>query len=258
MDLDNFDLQIKKIFPPILAPFDYMGYLYKGKGKINKIAIGLGLNLEMVKRAIKARVQVLLIHNSPENLNINVYYKKILNQARNANLSIYRAHLPLDFAPNGLISSLCNLLGFIATPTKLKYQNFTINGSVYLFKERVSFDEVISKLNNIKPSSIRIAGKISKNLKKVAITTGDGCKSEFLIQLKPDAFICGLLNQESERVARDLGITIFEATPYATENEPLKIVYESLKKNFKDVEIEFLDLGDSVKVICAKLGDRSL
>lgn len=253
MDLDNFDLQVKKIFPPNLALFDYMGYLYKGMGQINKIAIGLGLNLEMLKKAIEVGAQVLIVHNGPEDLKINKYYTKILEQAKKANLSIYRAHLPLDFGPKGLIENLCALLKFRGTPTILKYEGYTIYGGVYLSKGKVNYEEIVTRLKKLNPSSIRVAGKIKKDFKIVAITTGDGCKSEFLIQLRPDAFICGLLNQESERVARDLGITIFEATSYATENEPLKMVFKNLKYAFDDLEIEFIDLDDSVRVIYDKL-----
>lgn len=250
MNSQDFDNRMKTIFPPDLAPFEEMGFLNRPQKEIQKIAIGLGLNKEMIRRAIEIKADLLLVHNSLSDLSANGYYQELKQLADASRLSIYRVHLAMDFAKNGLIDNLCSLLKLKAIPTILGYQDYQIKGGVYLASENLKFQEIIQRLQRINPKSIRIAGVIKKKYQKIAVTTGDGCYPEFLIQLKPDAFVCGLLNQESERIARDLNITIFETTSYTTENEPLKMVAKNLKEHFKgSLEIEFIDLADSIKVV---------
>jgi putative NIF3 family GTP cyclohydrolase 1 type 2 len=110
----------------------------------------------------------------------------------------------------------------------------------------MAFNQLMNRFRKIAPPTIRIAGAKGNFFQSLAITTGDGCKPEFLEQLKPDAFICGLFNQESVRIADDLGITLFELTSHATENEPLKLVFDRLKKIFNPLELEFLEKEDTI------------
>jgi putative NIF3 family GTP cyclohydrolase 1 type 2 len=247
MNPNEFDTHIKTMFPPESADFDFMGFLYREPKDIYRMGIGLGLNEMMIVKAHKLKCDILLVHNAPENLNELKYYKKIKQMLKAYRISLYRVHLPLDFAPQGLIAKLCNILGFTsAYPTTLQYQGHKIVGGVYEIKESITMNDLLVRIKRLHPQTVRIAGSSRRIYKKIAITTGDGCKPEFLDQLRPDVFVCGLLNQESERVARDMGITIIEATSHATENEPLKHIYTELRKQLPLVEALFIDLGDTI------------
>ncbi|MBU1499693.1 Nif3-like dinuclear metal center hexameric protein [Patescibacteria group bacterium] len=254
MNQDGFDRQMKYLFSPKLAEFDFMGYLYHTQRRLRRVGVSLGLNLQTLRKALELNTDVLMVHNAPEELKSGGIYGKMRVVAEKANLSIYRIHLPLDFGKGGLIDCLCNLLGFQGKPAELNYNGVFISGGVYLIEKRLKFEELIERVRKINPASLRVAGKIRSSFKKIAITTGDGCKPEFLDQLRPDVFICGLLNQEAERIARDLNITIIEATSYATENEPLKFVFRRLEKVFKNLQLEFIDIGDSLSLIKSREG----
>ena len=256
MNREEFDKNMRKLYPFSLAPFEYNGYLTKGALRIKTVAVGLGLNNNVVSQAIKRKADVLLVHNAPESLNDGGDYARMRRIAIDRGLSIYRLHLPLDFASGGLIDVLCDLLGFTGSPARLSYQGSSIIGGVYTIEANLSFIEVLKRIKRIHPRTIRIAGARKSFYRGIGITTGDGCKPEFLLQLRPDAFICGLLNQESERIAKDLGITIIEATSYATENEPLKCISNNIVCVFPSVRISFIDLKDSIaNILVAKGGE---
>lgn len=237
-------------FPFSLAAFERNGFFMEidsGDKPIDRVGITLGLSRLSVEKAIREKCDTLIVHNSPETLLSGRYYPDLSSLAARHRLSLFRLHLPLDFAPGGLIDKLCSLLGFQGQPMKLRYQRHIISGGVYFCLCQETLTSLINRVKQISPSAIRIAGAEKRIFRRLAVTTGDGCKPEFLDQLRPDVFICGLLNQESERIARDLGITLIEATSYATENQPLKLVYRQLRKLLYPTGVKFIDCGDSLR-----------
>lgn len=258
MTKKKFTNVINRRFPFLLAPFERNGF-FIGTGAdnspVDRVGISLGLSRLSVEKAIREKCDTLIVHNSPETLSAGHYYPNLLALARRQHLEIFRLHLPLDFAAGGLIDNLCSLLGFKGKPARMEYQGHIIFGGVYLCERRETLTSLVNRMVTISPMTIRFAGAEKRIFRRIAVTTGDGCKPEFLDQLRPDVFICGLLNQESERIARDLRITIIEATSYATENEPLKLVYQSLRKSLNSVETEFIDCGDSLRRYTGKIGE---
>lgn len=257
MTKKKFTNTINLRFPFSLAPFERNGFLMEtdsGDKPIDRVGMTLGLSKLSIEKAINEKCDALIVHNSPETLSFGRYYPNLSSLAVRHRLDIFRLHLPLDFACRGLIDNLCQLLGFQGEPTKLRYQKNIISGGVYLCLCQETLTSLVNRVKIISPATIRIAGAEKRIFRRLAVTTGDGCKPEFLDQLRPDAFICGLLNQESERIARDLGITLIEATSYATENEPLKLVYRQLRKLLNPTKVKFIDGGDSLRRYTGRIG----
>lgn len=250
MTKKKFANTINRYLPFSLAPFERNGFFMEtdsGDEPIDRVGMTLGLSRLSVEKAIREKCDALIVHNCPEILSPGYYYPDLSSLAVRHRLEIFRLHLPLDFAAGGLIDRLCSILGFQGQPMKLRYQGHIISGGVYFCLCQETLTSLVKRLKIISPSTIRIAGAEKRIFRRLAVTTGDGCKPEFLDQLRPDVFICGLLNQESERIARDLGITLIEATSYATENEPLKLVYRQLRKLLYPTKVKFIDGGDSLR-----------
>ncbi len=253
MKFIEFDKTIKTLFPFNLAPFEFNGplNLQVQKANLRKIGITLGLAKTNILKAIEQNLDLLIIHNIPECLNNNLnYFKEINRLTRHHKLIIYKLHLPLDFAPEGIIDQLCRLLNLQAKPINVQLNQHLLKNGLFLADQvDLRFEDVIHRLKNLNPKTIRIAGLKRKSFRKIAVASGDGCKPEFLLQVKPDGFIAGLLNQESIRIAEDLGITLFEATSVATENEPLKIIHRNLQQTFRTLSVELIDSANSVGLI---------
>jgi GTP cyclohydrolase I len=249
---DNLQKILEELCPHNLAEFEYNGFLNKSSNtNIKKLGFSLGLSINSIQEAINKNVNCLVVHNSPENIESKKgkYFLKIRRLLIENDVSLYRLHLPLDFAKGGIIDQLCKILQFKAKPTELIYEGKKIRGGVYLAKNNMSLSEVIDRVQLLNPRTARVVRGRKSQVKNIAITSGDGCKPEFLLQLKPDVFICGLLNQESVRIADDLGITLIEATSYATESGPMKKFVAESKKYFPGINIEFIDIKNDVEMI---------
>jgi len=239
---------LETICPLSLAPFEINGLLTRAeKNNIKKLGFTLGFSEISIKKARAKNIDMLIVHNAPETLlQGDNYFKDIRKLSEKFSLSIYRMHLPLDFVQDGIIDQLCKIMYFKAEPVELRYKEYTIVGGVYVAKERLLLSDVVERVKLLDPNTIRIVRRSERKIEKIAIASGDGCKPEFLLQLRPDVFICGLLNQESIRIANDLGIILIEATSYATENEPLKKFVELKKKLFKNINVHFIDVKNDV------------
>jgi len=253
MRISPFGKIIKKLFPFDLAPFEFNGQINPEVKKtgIQKIGLTLGYSKKTVLEAIKKEVDVLIVHNVPEIINNKINYFKEINQmCQKHKMVLFKVHLPMDFASGGIMDCLCQLLNLQAKPINVRLNQYLLKNGLFLAdQQHFSFESIVQRIKNLKPKTIRVAGFKRKSFRKIAVASGDGCKPEFLLQVKPDGFIAGLLNQESIRIAEDLGITLFEATSVATENEPLKIIHRNLQKTFRTLPVEFIDPVNSVGLI---------
>jgi dinuclear metal center YbgI/SA1388 family protein len=242
--------ELEKIASPELARFDYKGIIVgDDKKNVTKIGISLDFSLKTINEAIKRKCDMLIVHHAPKIFdNISGLEKEKLKVVLSNDILVYRMHLNLDFTKNGIIDNLCKLMGFYAKPVETIYQVIKIFGGVYLTEEELTLEEILSKVKKINPKSIRLAGVKKEKYNKIAISSGSGFKPEFLDQLRPDAFIAGNLDQEAIKTAEDLNITLIEATHYSTENKPLELFSRKLK-NILLVDVEFIDVGDSLEVI---------
>lgn len=249
MNLDKIIKRLEKFAPPILTDVDNIGVIVRGRKDIRKVGITLDFSMNAIKQAIKRNCDLLITHHGPEfkEDEENEYIKKKLKLAKENNLSVFRMHLNLDFIRNGLIDSFCKLLCLKANPTVTIYKNNKIRGGVYLAKDNLTLEDLIRRIKKLNPKSIRIAGVKKDIYNKIAVATGAGFIPEFLDQLMPDVYISGELTQEAIRTAEDLGITLLEVTHYL-ESKTLEVFSRRLKKMLP-LEIEFIDLGDSLEVV---------
>lgn len=250
--MNNYNISsvLEQLCPLSLAKFEFNGLLIgvQEKKEVKRLAFTLGFSKKSIQQAISKRIDMLVVHNAPEGLSNtkDKYYKDIKEMLYRSSLPVYRMHLPLDFVKDGIIDQLCKLMHFDGKPAKLTYEKYSIVGGVYTVKENIVLEDVVKRVRLLNPNTIRVTEARKRRVENIAIASGDGCKPEFLLQMKPDIFICGLLNQESIRIANDLDITLIEATSYATENEPLKRFVELKKNFFKNVEVSFIDVKNNV------------
>jgi putative NIF3 family GTP cyclohydrolase 1 type 2 len=251
MNIDNISSMLEKICPLSLAPFEFNGLLtdFNSLCAVKRLGFTLGFSKTSIDKATARKIDMLIVHDAPESLFKlgDDYYKKVIERINSSNLSIYRMHLPLDFVKGGIIDQLCRMMRLNARPVDLEYKNYVISGGIYMSREELLIKDVMNRVQLINPSSIRIVKSRKRKISSIAVASGDGCKPEFLLQLRPDVLICGLLNQESIRIASDLDIALIELTSYATENEPLKKFVAERANCFSGIKVDFIDVKNDIK-----------
>lgn len=246
---------LEKFSPPKLAYFERQNGLLVGNLENNVRTIGVTLDFTntTLSMAIKSKCDLLIFHNSLnyENPSSKIF-KTRLKTATDHKIAILQMHLNLDFCKGGIIDNLCKIMGFEGKPVRLSYQGKTILGGVYTVKTNLNFNELISRVKKLNSKTVSICRERKKIYRKIAITSGNGCKPEFIEQLNVDAFIAGQIGNEAMRLAEELGITLISTTNYSTENEPLKLVTKHIQ-NLIPVKILFLNHVDSFDYYNSKL-----
>lgn len=244
LSYEEFEESFRQYIVKNHAPFEYMGFIYKNKRKksIQKIAITLDLCIDTVRQALQCRADILYAFHAPEKLDTGEKnFKKIRKIIQNK-LSIYRCHLPMNFAPGvGIHAELCNILKFPAKPLYFRWEGGPIKGGVYRIQGGYTLKDIIKRINFLKTPCIRIPYQRegSKMYKKILISSGSGFKKELFDQVPCDMIISGEAKHSAIVKARDSNITLLEIGHYFSENEPLKIISRKFEK-FLGIPVEYI------------------
>lgn len=259
MKLKKVIQTIEKVCPPHLADFDYVGLLLGDPTQeIKKVGVALNCSYKALMPAVKLGCDLLIVHHAPQKMNTlsnsqtSLLASEKIRLCQKNNLAIYRGHNHFDFAKDGVINSLCQLMGFSVQSVEVSYQGRKIKGGVYLSTEKLTFEEIIQRIKKLNPVTIRVAGPKKDYYQRIAISSGGGFKAEFYEQLKCDAYIAGEIRHTHEvYIGEDLGITLFEMTHYTSENEPLKRLSQKFGKILAPFQVEliFIDVGESLHLV---------
>lgn len=244
--------EIEMFAPPTLALFDFVGLLQGEYDQpIQKIGVTLDYSLQAIQQAAENNCDLLITHHGPTEITyplIGNTLKKIQTAAE-SNLSIYRAHLNLDFCKHGIIEELCSALELTTVPITTHYNQTVIHGGVRLVKgEVLTLNELLIKIRKIRIKNIRLAGTKKNTFKKIAITSGQGFIPDFFDQIKPDLYIAGEFEQEAIKYAEDLGIMLIELGHHASEVIPLERVGKTLSR-LLEIEVMTIEIKDTIQYI---------
>ncbi len=250
--LNDIIRKLDKFAPPDLAKFDYVGLLVGDlQQPIRKIGITLDCCTNAIEQAIKSGCDLLITHHGPTGIRYPLYGNRLkqFTLAECNNLSIYRAHLNLDFCEGGIIDTLCGLLKIPARKTHLMFEGNQIYGGVNLVENfPLTFVALKKRIKQLGITQIRIAGKQRQRFSRIAITSGQGFFGEFMDQLKPEVYIAGEFEQEATKYAEDLGIMLVELGHHVSEVRSLEQIAPKLAKLF-EVETSLVEVKDTIKII---------
>lgn len=220
------------------------------KKNISKIGLALDLTTYSVKSAIKNKCELLICFHAPEALDKRLPLDKKITALIKNKLTIYKAHLRLNFCVDGTNDSLCKMCGFDAKPIKFIYQGkHKIIGGAYRIKGEYLLKEVLTKLRKIRSPFINIYNHHSKKkYKNILVSSGSGFKQEFIDQFKPDMVISGEAKHNAIYYAKEFGVTLVEATHWATETLPLEEVGKKISEKL-NIPIYFIPQPLGVKTI---------
>lgn len=212
------------------------------KGEVTKIVAAVDATLPVMRKAIAAGADLLLVHhgmfwNGATPWTASTFQKMKL--CLESGLAVYAVHLPLDFHPTlGNDACLARAMGFEPSGTFMKTKG-TDNGA--LIKTELPRSEVVARLEKATGSRVHVCAGGPDTVRTIGIMTG-GAGSEVATVAKTgvDTFITGEGPHWSYTLAEELGVNILYGGHYATETFGVKALSAHLAEEF-NLQWEFVD-----------------
>ncbi len=218
------------------------GLQVEGAAKVNKIAVGVSFSEELIKAAVKARAQMLIVHHGlfgkllDQPPQIKGFMKNRLKLLLENNINLCGFHLPLDAHPViGNNASLCKLLGVSGL------KKFDV-GFVGNLKTETDFKEFVKTVAEKLSTKAYVLAAGPKKIKTVGIISG-GASYDFKLakELGADTFLCGEIKEEVCQPVKEMKINFINAGHYNTEKMGVQNLGKLLEKKFK-IKAEFIDV----------------
>jgi dinuclear metal center YbgI/SA1388 family protein len=209
MHVHAFIREMERLAPPDLAEeFDCgkIGLIVEGNLKIVTVCSALDATPAVVKRAVAAKADMLVVHHTPlwtPVTSLTGPTASLMRDILAAGMNIYVMHTNFDHAESGVNDCLADILSL----TNTKPMTLGLTGDCSL-----SVEEIASRLGG----PVRVWGKIKKP-KRLAIVGGSGFDLHFMAEAKmlgADAFLSAELKHS---VYRSAPLPCIEATHYALE-----------------------------------------
>ncbi len=209
MHVGAFIEEMEQLAPPYLAEdFDAgkIGLVVEGKEEILRVCCALDATPFVVKQAVKASADMLVVHHTPLWTPVTVMRGKTASLMRallSAEMNLYVMHTNFDHAREGVNDALAELLSL----TDVTPMSHGCIGTCTL-----SPAEISRRLGG----AIRLWGKIKK-IRRLALVAGSGFDPDFIEEartLGADAFLSAEMKHS---VARSSPLPCLEAMHYALE-----------------------------------------
>lgn len=221
------------------------GLQVEGKEEIKKVGVAVDGGVEVFEKAAKARVDFLIVHHGMFWKNWNPSFvnatKERIETLKQAGISLYCAHLPLDRHKE--VGNNAQLLKIIRAKIISEFdiedgKNISWVGELDTPKTVEEIVEVLNTKLNTECKSLPF-GK--KQIKTVAVCSGAGgyTTHQKAYESGADLYLTG---EAIDLTAwdKDLKFNVIFAGHYATETVGVKALGQVIEKEFK-VKVEFIE-----------------
>jgi len=251
MNLKKFDAYITKLMNPNNIPVaDHRanGLQVSTHDEVKKIALGVDVSLEFMKKAKGAGCDTLITHHG-----INFEYiensipaprlNKLLDYSYKNNFNIFGFHYLMDCHKEiGHNAQIIKFLNFeISEPAGIgPGQAWGWSGYI---EKPIHIDKLFANANALFEGNAKLAKFGPENINKIIVISGSGSASLFeAFQNEAQAFITGEVKESVYEEARELGINLIWGGHYITEKFGLLALKEKLDK--ENIESVFIDVAN--------------
>lgn len=236
-------MKIKEIYDFLneIAPFetaaqwDNTGLCVGSLGKeVDKVILSLDVTTDVINKAEQTGAQLVLTHHPLIFDGIkNIEEDSLVYTAVKSGITFLSSHTCLDKATGGVNDCLANAVG-IKNLCCSEIDEFLKIGDI----EPSSAEDFANKIKKV------LGGKVSftdsgKTISKVALCSGSGGDLVFAAaQEGADAFLTGEAKHHEMLASKELGISLFAAGHYETENIVLDYLKKSLESEFEGLQVE--------------------
>ncbi len=214
--------------------------------EVKKIYIALDVTNDVLKDAISFGADLVITHH-PMIFNpiSQILCDSLVYKAVASGISFIASHTCLDKAEGGVNHCLANRVGIKNLKTS-ENDEFLKYGGI----EPCTAEDFAKKIKYALGGSVSFTDA-GKNIKTVALCSGSG--GDLVAEAKnigADAFLTGEAKHHEYLLSKDLGISMFVAGHFETENIVCEYLYNSLNEKFGNkIEIKVSDLGNPVNHI---------
>ncbi|MBE6800142.1 MAG: Nif3-like dinuclear metal center hexameric protein [Ruminococcaceae bacterium] len=214
--------------------------------EVKKIYIALDVTNDVLEAATTFGADLVITHH-PMIFNpvSQILCDGLVYKAVASGMSFIASHTCLDKAEGGVNHCLAKVVGIKNLKTS-ETEEFLKFGEI----EPCTAEEFAKKIKSALGGAVSFtdAGKI---IKTVALCSGSG--GDLVAEAKSngaDAFLTGEAKHHEYLLSNDLGISMFVAGHFETENIVCEYLYKSLKEKFGDeIEIKVSDLKNPINYI---------
>lgn len=215
--------------------FDNVGLLIgDGKQTVTKAIVTLDCTISAINQAIANDCQLIITHH-PVIFNPlkNILKGSIPHTVVRNNLSVISMHTNLDVGDGGVNDNLCKVLEPIMTEK-------VVANDGYLLKKcavsPISADDLAQKLKTSLGGRVKYTDN-GKTLENILVCSGSG--GNFIYEVKDfdcDALLTSDVKHNQFLDAELLGVSLFDAGHFNTEDIVIEPLKELLQTEFSDVE----------------------
>lgn len=249
--LDIINLMNQYANPKLAESWDNIGLMVGDENSyINNILVALDIDDNVISEAIDKNCNLIITHHPfifkglKSITTSDITSKRAIKLIQN-NINVFSAHTNLDIAKNGTNDTFAKLLKLdnitnLFEPINILDNNPNNNfglGRIGNFKNEVPLQKVIESIKKILDlNNLVVSIDPSKNIndisiKNIAICTGSGGEPSFIKQAfdkNCDLYITADIKYHNAQYARDLGISLIDATHYASENIIVPVITQYL------------------------------
>ena len=220
------------------------GMQVQGKEEVEKIILGVTVNLPLIKEAVKKKADMIIAHHGVfygrKLFALHGHTKNRLKVILEHDLNILGYHLPLDYHEEvGNTVQVLRKLGFHT----IERAGVDFYG---ILDEPISFDELAKRAKEEISEKLYLMPCGKKHIKTLLVVTGGGAKYvDKAMELKLDAFLTGEIEEAIVDVVQENHVNYICAGHYNTEKFGIQALGEEIAKHF-DVEVEFVDIPKDV------------
>ena len=236
-------MKIKEIYDFLntVAPFDTaaewdntgmsIGSLHN---EVSRVIVALDVTNEVIEKAVESGAQLVITHHPLIFAPVNVIEQgSVLYNAVKSGVTFISSHTCLDKAEGGVTDCLAEKVG-VTSLYNSKYDEFLKVGEI----APCSVEEFAQRVKKSLGCSVAYTD-CGKAIGKVGFCSGSGGDLVFAAAKEgADALLTGEAKHHEYLASKEVGVALFSAGHYETENIICDVLCSKLKNEFKDLDVE--------------------
>ncbi len=219
------------------------GLQIEGANRISRIAFAVDASEQTFSMCIKAAAQMLIVHHGlfwGKPLPLAGTHRRRIKLLLDSDISLYAAHLPLDFHPQlGHSAAIARALG-LEIKDNLTIESGMDIGTLAHAPEPLDLSLFVASVDRQLDTKSRVLPFGREAVERVGIISGYGSKIlDEPLSKKIDTFLTGESSHTLYHFAKEFGVNVVFAGHYATEVPGLKELASHLASRFA-LETKFL------------------
>ncbi|MDR0958536.1 MAG: Nif3-like dinuclear metal center hexameric protein [Clostridiales bacterium] len=236
-----------KLSPPL--SYDNSGLIVGDPiANISRVLVSLDCSFDVIEEAASVGAELIFAHHPPlfwekaKKITADTPEHGKVFRLIQKRIAVFAAHSSFDASPLGTNDTLFDIIG-LSEKENFICEEEKFFGRIGILNKETTLAEFAGCLSEkLDCSVVRYCGNKDTKIKKVALCTGSGAEYEYFIEAKKlgcNVFVTGDVKYHNAQYALDLGLSVVDASHYASERIAMSRLIPVLQKEIPGVE--FID-----------------